>query len=111
LRFLIELSITACFVSQQYSKLTFEDQIKEYEKLLKSTNISIINDVNLYFLSSNSDLRNDFISETKRLYGKMSNYVHLTPHQVAERLELAQRGRYIGFEGVAELNELNFEIS
>lgn len=110
LRFLIELSIKACFVSQQYSKSLIEEQILEYEKQLKSTNISIINDVDLDYLSSGS-MKSDFITEIRRMYGEMCNYVHFTPRQIVERLALAQEGRYVGFEGINELNELNQEIS
>lgn len=110
LRFLIESSIKACLISQKYPKFSFEEQISEYEKELKSTNISIISDINLYLFAS-SELRNNFISETKRIYGELCNYVHLTPHQIIERLVLAQQGRYMGFEGINELKQLNDEIS
>ncbi|MGE6229884.1 hypothetical protein [Paenibacillus chitinolyticus] len=110
LRFLIELSIKACFVSQQFSKSTFEEQINEYEKQLKSTNISLINDINFYLLGS-LDNQSTFKQDTKRMYGEMCSYVHLTPHQITERLYLAQEGRYMGFEGVNELKQLNEEVS
>lgn len=45
------------------------------------------------------------------MYGEMCSYVHLTPHQITERLYLAQEGRYMGFEGVNELKQLNDEVS
>jgi hypothetical protein len=109
LRYLIELAIKSCYISQQAKDIAFEEQISEYEALLKAPSITPINDIELYFLKANSmDL--DFKSEVKRAYGLMSNYVHSTPKQILERLALADAGRYIGFEGIEELKVLNDEV-
>ena len=108
LRYLIELSIKACLLSQQHSEENAEDQISEFHKTIESTNISMINQIDFYFLKEAE--KANFITETKRIYGELCLYVHATPQQMQERISLDLRGRYIGREGTNELKELNDEI-
>lgn len=108
LRYLIELAVKACYISQKKVLKSFDQQITEYKKELKSTNISMIDEVNLYFLCDNS--RTSFLQEVKRMYGEMCCYVHSTQNQIIERLDMSKKGRTIGLEGTEELYELNIEI-
>ncbi len=108
LRYLLELSIKACFISREYLDENFTEQVEKYEKLLKSTNINIINKIELFFFTE--ERTSEFRAEAKRTYGALSNYVHLTPHQIYESLALFEAGRHMGFEGVKELTELNSEL-
>lgn len=108
LRYMIELSIKACLVSQKRSIKSIEEQISEYRQIIKSTNISMIKEIDLYFFSESQKER--FVKEVSRLYGKLCTYVHSTPQQMMERIELNKKGRCIGFEGTGELYELNNEI-
>lgn len=108
LRYLIELSIKACYISQNSKNISYEDQVIAYEDLLKTPKINYINSITLYFLKNNMD--SNFKSEVKRSYGLMSNFVHATPKLMKERIKLAEAGRYIGFEGTNELRELNDEV-
>lgn len=108
LRYLLELSMKACLVSQKYSNDDFEKQLSTYNKLIKSTNISNIDYINFHFFDD--EYRKDFISEFKQTYGILCNYVHSTPLQMEERITLNNIGRTIGLEGKTELFELNNEM-
>lgn len=108
LRYLIELAIKACCISQKQSEKSVEEQLTEYKKELKSTNISMIDEINLYFLSEIS--KTTYLQEIKRMYGEMCSYVHSSPKQIQERLDMANKGRTFGLEGTEELRELNIEI-
>lgn len=108
LRYIIELTIKACLISQKQSEKSTEEQIMQFRDTLRSTNISMIKDIDFYFFDEPQKER--FITETKRQYGLLCLYVHSTPYQMEERIKLDKKGRYIGFEGTNELRELNDEI-
>lgn len=109
LRYIIELSIKACFISQKESSKSTEEQIVEFRNALKSTNISMINDISFHFFDEPQ--KELFIAYTKRLYGMLCLYVHSSPQQMEERITLDKIGRSIGYEGTNELRELDDEIS
>lgn len=108
LRYLIELAIKASLISQHSSEMSNEEQIDQFRETLGSTNITMIKDINFYFF--NDKQRDQFITDTKRTYGKLCLYVHATSHQMYERVKLDAIGCYIGYEGIEELHELNEEI-
>lgn len=108
LRYLIEAAIKSCFISQKYSDKTVQEQLDEYKKELKSTDISIVDDIDFYMLSDENKVL--FKQEIKRMYGYTSKYVHSTPEQMQERFLLNEKGRTIGKEGLNELRELNNEL-
>ncbi|KMQ61832.1 hypothetical protein ACM40_05750 [Chryseobacterium sp. BLS98] len=107
LRYLIEVAIKSCFIVRNSNKDTFVEQIKEYEKLLNSSNINQINTLEFYYLD---DFNEDFKTEAKKLYGFLSKYTHASSYQLMERLNRNIIGRTIGFEGTKELKELNNTI-
>ncbi len=109
MRYLIELSIKACYVTQKFSDKTVEKQIDEYKKQLKTSNITMVKDIDFYFFNEKN--AKSFLQEIKRMYGYTCNYVHASPNQMLERLSLVANGRTIGKEGLKELKELNTEIS
>ncbi|MEQ9376337.1 MAG: hypothetical protein RIG68_14225 [Imperialibacter sp.] len=108
LRYLIEVSIKSCLIVNNTTKPVFEEQIKEYEKLLNSSNINPINTLSFTYLKPDKD--EEFKTEVKRLYGYLSKYTHSSSHQIKERLVRAESGRTIGFEGTKELRQLNDDI-
>src|SRR5690606_27629443 len=108
LRYLIELSIKSCFIVNAVGSQTFEEQITNYEKMLNSSNINPINSLSFGYLQPAYE--DEFKAEAKRLYGYLCKYSHSSSHQIRERLERAELGRTIGFEGVRELRELNNDI-
>ncbi|HEY1055796.1 MAG TPA: hypothetical protein VGE24_11690 [Emticicia sp.] len=108
LRYLIELSIKSCLIVNNTSKHVFEEQIKEYEKLLSSSNINPINSLSFSYFQP--DYEDEFKTEVKRIYGYLCKYSHSSSHQILERLRRAKIGRTMGFEGVQELKELNKDV-
>lgn len=108
LRYLIEAAIKSCFISQKYSEKTVQGQLEEYKKELKSTDISIVDDIDFYMLSDENRVL--FKNEIKRMYGYTSKYIHTTPEQIQERFMLNSKGRTIGMEGLTELKEFNDEL-
>lgn len=108
LRYLIELAIKACLISQQLSEKTSEEQIEQFRDILRSTNISMIKSINFHLFDETQ--KEQFVTTTTRMYGELCRYVHSTPYQMEERVRLGTIGRHIGFEGIDELRELNDEI-
>jgi len=109
LRYIIELSIKACLISQHNSTQTAEEQISEFRDILRSTNISMAKQIDFHYFNDIDTAY--FISEMNRFYGTLCLYVHSTPQQMSERIELNAKGKHIGLEGTDELKELNDEIS
>ncbi len=106
-RYLVELSIKSYFIVTNNTKITFEQQIDEYEKLLDSSNINPINTLSFHYLTGHEE---EFKMYVKRLYGYLCMYSHSSSYQIRERLTRAEAGRTIGFEGVQELHKLNNDI-
>ncbi len=108
LRYIIELSIKACLISQKDVDKTIEEKISVFRNILRSTNISMMKNIDFFYFADAD--REYFISEASRFYGTLCLYVHASPEQIKERLELDAKGVYIGHEGTLELKELNDEI-
>lgn len=107
LRYLIEVSIKSCVIVNNRKAEKFEEQIKEYEKILNSSNINPINILSFWYLTSEQE---NFKTDIKKLYGHLSKYSHSSSFQILERLNRAENGRPIGYEGVNELKNLNNDI-
>ena len=108
-RYLIELAIKACYVSQKNSTSKYEDQLIVFGKILKEDSISFVNELSLT-LFADKNLSDEFKISIRRIYGDLSTYTHVTPKQLSEKIILAKKGRYIGFEGTEELRILNDEL-
>lgn len=109
LRFLIEASIKLCFVQQQGYNLPITEKLSQFEDVLRSQRISVQRNLDLRLVPE--PMRAQFVEEIGRLYGTTSNFVHLTPAQIEERIDLASRGRRLGREIPAEIDEFNGLIS
>lgn len=107
LRYLLELSVKACLISQksENSEIDFEGQIEEHKKVLKKSEFNLINAVDCRLLPEQA--AEEFKKEVKTLYGVLSAYSHSTPFQVSERVAREKSGKTIGYEGADELRELN----
>lgn len=107
LRYLLELSVKACLISQksEASELAFEDQIDKYRNILKKSEFNLINSIEFKLLAEQS--AEEFKKDVKRMYGVLSAYSHSTPFQVSERLGREKAGKTIGYEGTEELRDLN----
>jgi hypothetical protein len=107
LRFLIEASIKICFIQQKSYKSLIEEKLKEFDRELSSQRISMKQNLLLSLLPEN--LRDDFCDEVGRVYGLTSNYVHLTPTQIEERIAAVDAGRTaarVNADDIKALNEL-----
>lgn len=105
LRYLIELALKANFIVNSSDDGDFDSQVKKFEKLLNSSNINPVNDLQINYLDT--DVTAEFKTDVKRLYGFLCKYVHASTHQIQERIAQVMMGRSIGFEGTAALAELN----
>lgn len=106
LRFIIESSIKLCFVQQKAERgSTIAEKIQEFDRELLSQRISIKNNLTLGMLAS--PMVEEFYEEVGRLYGQTSNYVHLTPGQINERITAVDEGRAVGQETPEEIAQLN----
>lgn len=109
LRFLVEASIKICFVQQQSYASAIAEKLDTFDKELSSQRISIKQ--NLRLLTLPEELHEAFTEEVGRIYGLTSNYVHLTPSQIQERIAAVEAGRTAGNESAEDINELNTLIS
>jgi hypothetical protein len=109
LRFLIEASIKICLIQQKSFESLIEEKLKEFDAELSSQRISIKQNLLLSLLPEN--LRDGFCEEVGRVYGLTSNYVHLTPKQIEERIASVDAGRTAAQENAADVKALNELLS
>ncbi|HVJ42372.1 MAG TPA: hypothetical protein VM639_12795 [Dongiaceae bacterium] len=105
LRFVLETSVKICKVQQQNYRLPIAEKIETFEKQLKSTNISVNRDIK--FEMMREQVVADFCKEVGRLYGAVSEYIHLTPKQILERIDAYENGRTSGHESPEDIEQLN----
>ncbi|TGP52552.1 hypothetical protein EN873_14880 [bacterium M00.F.Ca.ET.230.01.1.1] len=89
--------------------MTIAEKLSKFEDVLWSQRISVQRNLDLGLLPE--AMRPQFIEEVGRLYGITSSFVHLTPAQIEDRIDLASRGRRLGREIPAEIDEFNQLIS
>ena len=104
-RYLLELSIKLAYIQQSNYSAPIKEKLEEFNKVIKSTNISPMRDINLNYL--NTDSIPHFLDEVGRLYGQASNFVHVTPHSIEYRLNRMNSDRFLGLESESDLKELN----
>jgi hypothetical protein len=109
LRFLIEASIKICFIQQKSYDSLIDEKLKQFDKELSSQSISIKQNLLLSLLPEG--LRDGFCEEVGRVYGFTSNYVHLTPKQIEERIAAVDAGRTAARENLADVEALNALLS
>lgn len=107
IRFIIESSVKVCYVQQKNYNSSIKDKLAEFNKELSSSKISIKDALVLDMLPK--ELHDDFDGEVGRLYGRTSEYVHLTPQQIQERITardaigVEQTPRPMGFGAFSDL--------
>lgn len=104
LRFALETAIKAAYINQSNSTASFEDKLIIFNKLLKDSSISIINDLKFPLISDNSMI-DEFSIEVKRMYGHLSNFIHITPEQLTEKISLAKDNKPFD-----KLNQKEFDL-
>lgn len=104
LRFLLEAAIKLCFIQQKDYARPIGEKLKLYEKQLGDSSISLLKRIELSLLRP--DAVGAFKTAVGRAYGRTSNYVHLTPLQLQERMRATDAGRTSGKESAEEMEEL-----
>ncbi|MCV2483297.1 hypothetical protein OD917_00050 [Flavobacterium sp. SH_e] len=109
-RFIIELAIKAAYINQQNSNLDFEIQIKNFQDLLKDPGITIIKKLKYPFFQNDQNLIDEFSLEVRRMYGNLCKYVHTSPDQLKEKIQIAQDRTELGKLTLEEYKILNDEL-
>ena len=109
IRFIIESSVKVCYVQQESYNSSIDRKLAQFYKELSSSKISIKQDLALRILPE--ELRDDFSEEVGRLYGRTSEYVHLTPQQIQERIAATDARRATEAENVVDFDALNDLLS
>lgn len=104
-RFILEASIKMCAVQQSSPTTSITEKLIRFQGLFDSSSISVKKKITLSFLPE--DHRDDFQVEVGRAYGLTSNYVHLTLHQMQERLARLDAGKTAGKDDVDDVASLN----
>jgi hypothetical protein len=105
LRFVMEASIKLCFVQQNSYRATVAEKLTQFDKQLASQKISIKNNLELTMLPP--EMRAAFADDVGRIYGTPSDYVHLSPTQINERIAAFDVGRTVGHETPSDIESLN----
>jgi hypothetical protein len=100
LRFLLEASTKQAVIQQAAYTASIQEKLAQFDQLLSSSSIACKNRLSLHLLGE--DVKTQFLEEVGRLYGEGSNYVHLSPRQVKDRMLAIDAGHTIGFEGTDE---------
>lgn len=109
-RFALELAIKAAYINQQNPKSDFATQIEAFQKLLKDPGITIVNQLNYPLFAADKQMIDAFNTEIKRMYGNLCNFVHVTPVQLREKLELAKVRTVTEKLSLKEFKIINDEI-
>jgi hypothetical protein len=109
LRFIVGASIKLCFVQQKEHGLSVAERLALFDRELASQRISITRNFGLRMLPE--ELQERFAEETGRIYGLTSNYVHLSPRQIEERIAAVEAGRTAGKESAADIEALDALVS
>ncbi|HHF2973759.1 TPA: hypothetical protein ACVOZF_004548 [Vibrio diabolicus] len=104
-RYLLELSMKVALIQSESYSSSIEDKLTQFNSDIKSTNISLMKKIDLRYLSEES--KNTFYTEVGRLYGEVSNFVHVTPKSIEQRKLRVKAGRPMGKESPEDLCHLN----
>ncbi len=104
-RYLLELSIKMAVIQQLSYRSSIDKKIQEFNKIIKSPNISMMKKLKFHFLKA--DTREEFLEYVGRLYGMSSNFVHVTAQSIKFRLERLEEDRMLGDETEEDLKNLN----
>lgn len=89
LRFMLELAVQSLYVDESMGTAPFEHRVVFFEKKTKNTSVDHVKDLALTMLGTSRD---EFAAATVRAWARASQYVHPTPQQLREKLDLRKRG-------------------
>jgi hypothetical protein len=102
LRFMLELVVRNLYVDTQFAtrETPLSTRMAYVEHKLGSDDVALLAHMPLSRYLGDPEA---FKQETRRLYGELSRFTHPTHEQLAQQLDEADRGIYVGFETAAEL--------
>jgi hypothetical protein len=106
LRFMLELAIRNLYVDTVFAsrETPLATRLAYVERGLGQEDVKLLSQMPLSLYLSNPA---QFKRATTLLYGELSRFTHPTHDQLAQRLEQAEHGIYLGFETAAELESFN----
>lgn len=107
-RYMIELAIKALFTDQQMPTSPLEHRLEFFKRKIDPSSISEVKQLRFEILEG----ANAESARQKLLaaYSRACAYVHPSVQQIEERLKLAKKGVYQGFETAEELGQSNDEV-
>lgn len=108
LRYVIESSVKNLYVDQHVEEGTPLSKLNDRLDFLEAkvgSSIDVLDELSLWAFHP-SDAK-QFKSEVYDAYRKACAYVHVSRHQIEERLERAEVGKSLGFETAADLRKLS----
>jgi len=102
LRFLLELAVQSAYTDAQMGQADFDTRLAFFERKTKHNSVDHIKDLGFPMLG---DLEAEYRSAVTKAWATASSYVHPTPRQLREKLELRARGISPGFETAQEMTE------
>lgn len=108
-RFLLEASVKLLFVDQSMPKSPLEQRLVFYERKVSSSGLADeLRRVKFGLLRS--DIADELIRETLRLYGHLSEFVHVSHEQVTKHLDDQREGLTIGFDTPESLGDATSDL-
>lgn len=107
LRYIIEASVKHLYVDQHTDQQMPLSQIPERLAFLEAkvgSSIDVLDDLRLDAFHSQDEKQ--FKAEVYDAYRKACAYVHVSRHQIEERLERTEKGKSLGFESAEDLRKL-----
>ncbi len=107
LRYIIESSVKYLYVDQHAKGMESPAKLMERLAFLE-TNVNSVIDVreDLKLAALHSDDAKQFVDELYDIYRDCCAYVHVSRRQIEERLDMADKGRLIGFVTAEELRKI-----
>lgn len=101
LRFMLELSVQSQFVDESMARSPFDHRLVFFEKKTKNTSVDHVKDLQLPMLGK--DEKKEYVEDMVRTWSKASRYVHPTPQQIREKLDMRDKGIVPGCETAEQL--------
>ena len=102
LRFLLELAVQAAYTDSQMGNADFDTHVAFFERKTKHNSVDHITDLEFPMVG---DMEADYRAAVTRAWATASSYVHPTPKQLREKLQLRAKGISPGFETAQELTQ------
>lgn len=108
LRYMIELAIKALYVDQHMPTSLLEHRLIFFDRKLDPASITPVKELKFAILADPHAEK--VVQKLLAAYSRACEYVHPSVRQIEERLRLAEKGVWPGFETAAELRQSNDEV-